>query len=209
VTVRRPQSGRTQVPPTRMSIHRLHNYIGTYHKRAGLSQDEMAYLLGTRDGGRASRYEGLVRKPTLETALVYEAILDAPITGSVRNFVLEPVVINQSVRIGRPRTGSPSEPGQLARRSGGPARLNRLCRRRHLPLPAPRGCSYRSDVHNQALKLAILAGQCRQRLSSLSFQRDIRVFAGRLSSRIFRAVSIPATGRPFGSINPNCTSAVA
>src|ERR1700732_1661676 len=61
-----------------MSIHRLDNYLKTNRKGAALSQDEMAYLLGTWDGTSASRYEGFERKPSLQTALAYEAIFDAP-----------------------------------------------------------------------------------------------------------------------------------
>jgi transcriptional regulator with XRE-family HTH domain len=62
-----------------MSIHRLDNYLKTYRKRAALSQDEMAYLLGTWDGTSASRYEKFERKPGLQTALAYEAIFDTPL----------------------------------------------------------------------------------------------------------------------------------
>lgn len=57
---------------------RLANYLLTYRKHAGLSQDEVAFLLGSESGTKVSRYERSVRQPTLETALAYEAILGVP-----------------------------------------------------------------------------------------------------------------------------------
>src|SRR2546422_5660745 len=58
--------------------HRLPNYLRTHRKRAGLSQDEVAYLLGCRSGAKVSRYERLARKPSLETAFAYEAVFKVP-----------------------------------------------------------------------------------------------------------------------------------
>lgn len=63
-----------------MATHKLDNYLRTYRKRAGLSQNEIAYLLGTRDGNQPSRYERLARVPSLETALAYEAIFQKPVS---------------------------------------------------------------------------------------------------------------------------------
>jgi len=59
--------------------YKLNNYLRTYRKRAGLSQDEMAYLLGCRSGAKVSRYERFARQPTLQTALAYEAIFGVPV----------------------------------------------------------------------------------------------------------------------------------
>ena len=60
---------------TYLFMHRkLDNYLRTHRKRAGLSQDEVAYLLGCRSGAKVSRYERFARHPTLQTALAYEAI---------------------------------------------------------------------------------------------------------------------------------------
>jgi len=53
---------------------RLTNYLLTYRKRAGLTQGEMAFLLGTTSGTRVSRYERFGREPGLQTALAYEII---------------------------------------------------------------------------------------------------------------------------------------
>ena len=55
--------------------HHLPNYLKTHRKRAGLSQDEVAFLLGYQSGSRVSRYESFDRAPTLEVALACEAVL--------------------------------------------------------------------------------------------------------------------------------------
>jgi DNA-binding XRE family transcriptional regulator len=57
----------------------LKTYLRTYRRRTGLSQDEVAWLLGNTCGTSVSRHELGWRMPTLETALAYETILDAPV----------------------------------------------------------------------------------------------------------------------------------
>ena len=57
--------------------HKLQNYLRTYRKRSGLSQDEVAFLLGCQ-GTKVSRYERFVRKPSLETLFAYEVVFGAP-----------------------------------------------------------------------------------------------------------------------------------
>jgi len=57
----------------------LENYLRMYRKRAGLTQSELAYLLGVQSSGKISRYERFARRPTLETALAFEVILGVPI----------------------------------------------------------------------------------------------------------------------------------
>src|SRR5579864_468534 len=59
--------------------------------------------------------------------------------------------------------------------------------------------------------LQILGDGHLARLLSLDahFQRVISVFEGNDASTSFRAVSTPATGRPFGSSRPICTSTEA
>lgn len=61
-----------------MAVHVLDNYLRTYRKRAGFSQDELAYLLGTDSGAKISRYERNGRQPSLDTALAYEAVFGVP-----------------------------------------------------------------------------------------------------------------------------------
>jgi DNA-binding XRE family transcriptional regulator len=60
-------------------MSKLDNYLRSSRRGTGLSQDEMAYLLGVRAGAIASRYERFKRRPALETALAYEAIFRTPV----------------------------------------------------------------------------------------------------------------------------------
>lgn len=59
--------------------HKLENYLRTHRKRAGLSQDDVAFLLGTESESKVSRYERFARQPNLETALAFKAIFGVPI----------------------------------------------------------------------------------------------------------------------------------
>jgi transcriptional regulator with XRE-family HTH domain len=52
----------------------LPNYLLSNRKRSALSQEDVAFLLGTRSGSKVSRHERYVREPSLKTALAYEAI---------------------------------------------------------------------------------------------------------------------------------------
>lgn len=56
----------------------LHNYLRTHRKRAGLSQDEVAFLVGLSGGDKVSRYERRSRLPSLETVLACEALFGVP-----------------------------------------------------------------------------------------------------------------------------------
>ena len=47
-------------------------------KRAGLTQGDLAYLLGYNSSSEISRYEHAVRKPTIKTSVSYELIFDMP-----------------------------------------------------------------------------------------------------------------------------------
>ena len=58
---------------------RLDNYLRTYRKRSGLSQKEMAFLLGCREESKVSRYERRVRLPNLQTALAYRVLFGIPV----------------------------------------------------------------------------------------------------------------------------------
>src|ERR1039457_6727515 len=57
-----------------MTSPQLPNYLRANRKRLALSQDEVAFLLGTQNGAKVCRYERFVREPSLATALAYEAI---------------------------------------------------------------------------------------------------------------------------------------
>ena len=49
--------------------YKLDNYLKTYRKRAGLTQDELAFLLGDANGTKISRLEKSLRQPDFQTAL--------------------------------------------------------------------------------------------------------------------------------------------
>lgn len=55
----------------------LPNYIRTFRRKADLSQDELARLLGGGTGSTVLRHEDYQRIPSLEKALRYAAIFDA------------------------------------------------------------------------------------------------------------------------------------
>ncbi len=57
----------------------LHNYLRTYRKRSSLSQQEVAFLLGSTERAKVSRYEQGHRLPPLRTALALAAIFDVSI----------------------------------------------------------------------------------------------------------------------------------
>ncbi len=51
----------------------------THRKRSGLTQGEVAFLLGARHKTKVSDYEQHTRRPMLETALAYEAMFGVPV----------------------------------------------------------------------------------------------------------------------------------
>jgi transcriptional regulator with XRE-family HTH domain len=61
-----------------MPSHKLSNYLRSHRKRAGFTQDEIAWLLGCHAGTKVSRYERFARQPLLPTVLAYELIFRAP-----------------------------------------------------------------------------------------------------------------------------------
>lgn len=56
----------------------LPNYLRAHRKRLGLSQDDLAYLLGCRSGTKVSRYERFRRQPNLTTVFAFEVIVGVP-----------------------------------------------------------------------------------------------------------------------------------
>jgi transcriptional regulator with XRE-family HTH domain len=61
-----------------MSSPQLPNHLRANRKRLGLSQEEVAQLLGAESGAKVCRYERFVREPSLQTALAYEAVFKKP-----------------------------------------------------------------------------------------------------------------------------------
>jgi transcriptional regulator with XRE-family HTH domain len=59
---------------------RLDNYLRAYRKQSGLTQGEVAFLLGWENSAQVSRYEKRRRLPPIDTALACEAIFGVPIS---------------------------------------------------------------------------------------------------------------------------------
>jgi transcriptional regulator with XRE-family HTH domain len=57
-----------------MASRKLPNYIRRNRKRLGLSQRDIAFLLGWRDTSQPSRYEHFYKTPALSTALALAVI---------------------------------------------------------------------------------------------------------------------------------------
>ena len=68
---------RAEAPETIvMPHHRLPNYLRTWRRRSGLTQQEIAFLLGWGDSTQVSRYERRSRKPNLETAFSFQVVFN-------------------------------------------------------------------------------------------------------------------------------------
>src|SRR4051794_21431076 len=61
-----------------MLYSQLPNYLLANRKKLGLSQDDVAFLLGTKSGAKVSRYEHFARNPTMENVFACEAIFQIP-----------------------------------------------------------------------------------------------------------------------------------
>jgi len=68
---------RAQQP--QVTNQRLPNYLRAQRRKSGLSQSEVAFLLGRMNGAQVSRYEKRRRLPSVETALACEAIFGVPV----------------------------------------------------------------------------------------------------------------------------------
>lgn len=66
---------------------RFDSYIRSYRRKARLSQEDVAFLLGGTSGTSVSRHERGRRVPTVQTALAYEIILGQPVGELYRRFL--------------------------------------------------------------------------------------------------------------------------
>ncbi len=64
--------------PNPVAHQRLPNYLRTHRRRHGLSQAEIAMLLGAVSGTKVSRYENLTRMPAVNTVFAYEVMFNQP-----------------------------------------------------------------------------------------------------------------------------------
>jgi len=63
-----------------VAVNKLDNYLLMYRRRAGLTQKELAFLLGWNASSTVSRHERRECVPLLPIALAYEAVLKAPVS---------------------------------------------------------------------------------------------------------------------------------
>lgn len=59
---------------------RLHNYLRTHRRKAGLSQRDVAVLLAYSDDVAISRHEQSTTMPPLSAAIAYEIIFKTPVS---------------------------------------------------------------------------------------------------------------------------------
>lgn len=57
-----------------MTSPQLPNHLRANRKRLALSQDEVAFLLGSQNGDQVCRFEQFDRMPSFEVALAFEAL---------------------------------------------------------------------------------------------------------------------------------------
>src|SRR2546423_1502121 len=62
-----------------VSLSSRAHYLRAFRKRSGLSQEEVGFLLGVKNGAKISRYEQGHRIPPLHTAIAYAAIFNVPV----------------------------------------------------------------------------------------------------------------------------------
>jgi DNA-binding XRE family transcriptional regulator len=62
-----------------MAKESIINYLRTFRRRIGFSQDEVAFLLGGFEGTSVSRHEHSRRLPLLGTAFMYEVLFDVSV----------------------------------------------------------------------------------------------------------------------------------
>jgi transcriptional regulator with XRE-family HTH domain len=89
----------------------LPNYLRSNRKRLALTQDEVAFLLGTQSGAKACRYERFSREPNLRTALAYEAIFQRPVSelfGGMYQTIEQQVVARANTLKQRVNRGKPN-----------------------------------------------------------------------------------------------------
>ena len=95
-----------------MAYAQLSNYLRSNRKRLALSQDEVAFLLGTKSGAKVSRNEHFVRVPSLETALAYEAIFKRSVSelfGGLYQKIEQEVAERAKILAARTGPGKPSQ----------------------------------------------------------------------------------------------------
>ena len=57
----------------------LPNYIRAYRKRTRLTQQDVAFIIGSKSGAGISRHERFKQTPDLQTLLAYEMLFRTPV----------------------------------------------------------------------------------------------------------------------------------
>lgn len=98
-----------------MSQDPLTTYLLTYRKRTGLSQGEIAFLLGISSGTTVSKHETGARKPFLKAALSYEIILGEPASELFAGWYLdlEGAIRKRAVRLSKRLSALPGTPANV------------------------------------------------------------------------------------------------
>ena len=65
-------------PGLHSNAPKIMSYLKTYRKKGGLTQDEVAFLLGCESGTKISRFEHRARQPNLETAFACQVVFGIP-----------------------------------------------------------------------------------------------------------------------------------
>jgi transcriptional regulator with XRE-family HTH domain len=93
-----------------MISSQLPNYLRSNRKRLSLSQEEVAFLLGTQSGAKVCRYERFGREPSLETALAFEVIFQrsaSELFGGLYQKVEQEVTARAKALAGQKDQGNP------------------------------------------------------------------------------------------------------
>lgn len=61
-----------------MTSEKQAHYLRSHRRRLGLSQREVAWLMGSANGANVSKYEKFASEPTLRTVLAFEIIFQVP-----------------------------------------------------------------------------------------------------------------------------------
>lgn len=104
---------------------RYDSYIRSYRRKARLSQEDVAFLLGGTSGTSVSRHERGRRVPTVQTALAYEVILGQPVGELYRRFLL---LLKQDIGKRAEELLQLHAPAEIAERSSDARRLSELRR---------------------------------------------------------------------------------
>ena len=68
--------------------HRIKSYLRMFRRRIGFTQNELAFLLGSKSRTSISRIEQSNRKPSLETLVLAQFIFDVPSLELFPTFIL-------------------------------------------------------------------------------------------------------------------------